>query len=63
MNSNAMFTMTYFLKLYYCCGRNTRLRQDNDLINYEYKSISLDQEHEYQDNARLELITGSLNNT
>jgi hypothetical protein len=32
-------------------------------MNYEQKSTSLDQGHEYQEETRLELITVSMNKT
>jgi hypothetical protein len=43
------------------CGRNSWPRQNNDLTNYEQRSKSLDQEHIYQEKARLELITRNRN--
>jgi hypothetical protein len=47
----------------YCCKRNSQPRQDNDLMNYEQKSPSLDQKHEYQEKTTLILITRSMNKT
>jgi hypothetical protein len=32
------------------------------MINYEQKSMSLDQGHEYQEKTKFVLITGSTNN-
>jgi hypothetical protein len=36
------------IDLLHFCGRNSRPRQDNDLMNYEQKRTSLDQGHEYK---------------
>jgi hypothetical protein len=36
-----------------CCGRNSRPRQDNDLMNYEQKSTNSYQRYEFQEKARL----------
>jgi hypothetical protein len=44
------------IDLLHFCGRNSRPRQDNDLMNYEQKSKSIDQAHEYQDKTRLDLL-------
>jgi hypothetical protein len=32
-----------------CCGCNSQPRQDNDMMNSELKSMSLDQGYEYQE--------------
>jgi hypothetical protein len=32
---------------YYCCGRNSQPRKDNDLMNYEQNNTSSNQGHEY----------------